>query len=126
LIRSFGAHARAQLNSLYPVPNFNMEFLAVLRPARFLPRAPRFQAASPREIAHMQVGQCGSQLGTEFSEVVCDDNGIGGGGEYCGDSNAQLGRVNVLYPEAPGGKYVPSALLMDLESGVIGAVALNR
>jgi tubulin beta len=48
----------------------------------------------------MQAGQCGSQMGTE----VCDENGIGGGGEYCGDNDAQLNRINVLYNEASDGK----------------------
>jgi hypothetical protein len=33
-------------------------------------------------------------------------HGIGGDGEYCGDNDAQLGRINVFYHEASGGKYV--------------------
>ena len=45
---------------------------------------------------------------------------IGGGGEYCGDYGAQLGRTNVLYHEASGGKYVPRAVLF--EPGMIDAV----
>jgi hypothetical protein len=32
----------------------------------------------------------------------------------------------VLYNEASGGKYVPRAVLMDLEPGVIGAETLSR
>jgi tubulin beta len=43
--------------------------------------------------------------------VVCDENGIGSSGEYCGDSDAHLDRVNVFYHEALGGKYVPRAAL---------------
>jgi hypothetical protein len=43
-------------------------------------------------------------MGTKFEEVVCDEHGIGGSGEYCGDSDAQLGRVNFLYREASDGK----------------------
>jgi tubulin beta len=54
--------------------------------------------------------------------VVCDKHGIGGGGEYFGDNDAHLGRINVFYHEALGGKYGPSALFFDLEPGVIGAV----
>jgi hypothetical protein len=37
--------------------------------------------------------------------VVCDEHGIGDSGEYCGDNDAHLGRTNVLYHEALGGKY---------------------
>ena len=70
----------------------------------------------------MQAGQCGNQMGTKFEEVLCDENGIGGDGEYCGDNNAQLDRINVFYYEASGDKYVPRAVLFDLEPGVIDAV----
>jgi tubulin beta len=51
--------------------------------------------------------------------VVCDENGIGGDGEYCGDNDAQRVRINVFYHEASGGKYVPRAVLFDLEPGAI-------
>jgi tubulin beta len=33
-------------------------------------------------------------------------HGIGGDEEYCGDNDAQLGRINAFYHEASGGKYV--------------------
>ena len=42
-----------------------------------------------------------------------------GDGEYCGDNDAQLGRINVFY-HAPGGKYVPRTVLF--EPGMIDAV----
>jgi hypothetical protein len=32
--------------------------------------------------------------------VFCDENGIGGDGEYCGDDDAQLDRINVFNREA--------------------------
>jgi tubulin beta len=35
---------------------------------------------------------------------LCDENGISGDGEYCGDNDAQLDRINVFYHEASGGK----------------------
>jgi hypothetical protein len=58
--------------------------------------------------------------------VVCGENGIGGGGEYCGDNDAHLGRICVLYQKTSGGKYVSRAVLFDLEPGVIGAVTLSH
>jgi tubulin beta len=70
----------------------------------------------------MQAGQRGSQMGTDFEEVWCDEHGIGGDGEYCGDNDAQLDRINVFYHEASGGKYVPRAVFFDLEPCVIDAV----
>jgi hypothetical protein len=49
-----------------------------------------------RAITHMQAGQCDSQMDTKIWELVCDENGIGGEGVYCGDNDAQLGRINVF------------------------------
>jgi hypothetical protein len=43
-------------------------------------------------------------MGTKFWEVMFDEHGIGGSGEYCGKSDARLDRVNVFYHEALGGK----------------------
>jgi len=54
--------------------------------------------------------------------VLCDESGIGGDGEYCVDNDAQLGRIDVFYHEASGGKYAPRAVFFDLEPGVIDAV----
>jgi hypothetical protein len=53
---------------------------------------------------------------------VCDESSIGGDSEYCGNNDAQLDRINVLYHEASSGKYAPRAVFFDLESGVIGAL----
>jgi tubulin beta len=54
--------------------------------------------------------------------VLCDEHGIGGDGEYCCDNDAQLDRINVLYHEASGDKYVLRTVLLDLDPGVIVAV----
>jgi hypothetical protein len=43
-------------------------------------------------------------MGTKFREVVCDEHGIGGIGEYCSDNDAHLDRTNALYHEALRGK----------------------
>ena len=43
-------------------------------------------------------------------------------GKYIGDSDLQLDRINVYYNEASGGKYVPRAVLIDLEPGTMDAV----
>ena len=59
-------------------------------------------------------------MGAEFLGVLCDENGISGDGEYCGDNDAQLGRIDVFYHRASGGKYVPPTVFF--EPGVIGAV----
>jgi tubulin beta len=60
-------------------------------------------------------------MSIKFWEVVCDVHGISGGGQDCGDNDSQLGCINVLYHEASNGRYVPCAVLFDLESGVVDA-----
>ena len=57
-----------------------VSYVAPPLPAFSLPRATRLQAVSSREIVHM--------------------HDIGGDGEYCGDNDAQLGRIKVFYHEA--------------------------
>ncbi|GAY58980.1 hypothetical protein CUMW_191040 [Citrus unshiu] len=63
-----------------------------------------------REILHIQGGQCGNQIGSNFWEVVCDEQ------------NLQLERVTVYYNKASNGRSVPRAVLMDLEPGTMDAV----
>ncbi|CAF3352818.1 unnamed protein product [Rotaria socialis] len=75
-----------------------------------------------REIVHMQAGQCGNQIGSKFWEVISDEHGIDPTGAYHGDSDLQLERINVYFNEAGGGKYVPRAILVDLEPGTMDSV----
>jgi len=75
-----------------------------------------------REIVHVQAGQCGNQIGAKFWEVISDEHGIDPTGAYHGDSDLQLERINVYYNEATGGRYVPRAVLMDLEPGTMDSV----
>ncbi|XP_077415685.1 tubulin beta-4B chain-like isoform X5 [Vanacampus margaritifer] len=75
-----------------------------------------------REIVHIQAGQCGNQIGAKFWEVISDEHGVDPTGTYHGDSDLQLDRINVYYNEATGGKYVPRAVLVDLEPGTMDSV----
>jgi len=75
-----------------------------------------------REIVHLQVGQCGNQIGSKFWSVISDEHGIDNSGNYKGKDDLQLDRINVYYNEAQGGKYVPRAILVDLEPGTMDAV----
>jgi len=75
-----------------------------------------------REIVHLQVGQCGNQIGSKFWQVISDEHGIDSSGNYKGKDDLQLERINVYYNEAQGGRYVPRAILVDLEPGTMDAV----
>jgi tubulin beta len=54
--------------------------------------------------------------------VISDEHGIDPTGRYHGDSDLQLERINVYFNEATGGRYVPRAILMDLEPGTMDSV----
>jgi len=75
-----------------------------------------------REIVHVQAGQCGNQIGSKFWEVISDEHGVDPTGTFHGDSDLQLERINVYFNEATGGRYVPRAVLVDLEPGTMDSV----
>ncbi|XP_063510367.1 LOW QUALITY PROTEIN: uncharacterized protein LOC129015191 [Pongo pygmaeus] len=89
-------------------------------PAPVRSRSP--DAPSMREIVHIQAGQCGNQIGAKFWEVISDEHGIDPSGNYVGDSDLQLERISVYYNEASSHKYVPRAILVDLEPGTMDSV----
>ncbi|XP_007949710.1 tubulin beta-1 chain [Orycteropus afer afer] len=79
-----------------------------------------------REIVHIQIGQCGNQIGSKFWEVIGEEHGINPEGRYHGDSTLQLERISVYYNEAHGKKYVPRAVLVDLEPGTMDSIRSGK
>ncbi|XP_017855716.1 tubulin beta chain isoform X2 [Drosophila mojavensis] len=75
-----------------------------------------------REIVHLQAGQCGNQIGSKFWEIISAEHGIDPNGYYHGESDLQFERIDVYYNEASSGKYVPRAVLIDLEPGTMDSV----
>jgi len=80
-----------------------------------------------REIVHLQVGQCGNQIGTRFWEVLSQEHGLDKSGVYTDNTDQhttdlQLERISVYYNEVGSAKYVPRAVLVDLEPGTMEAV----
>ena len=60
--------------------------------------------------------------GAKFWEVVSDEHGIESDGLYKGNNDLQLERINVYYNEVGANKYVPRAVLVDLEPGTMDSV----
>ena len=54
------------------------------------------------------------------------EHGITEGGTYAGDNDLQLERVNVYFNEGQGGRYVPRAVLTDLEPGTMDAIRAGK
>jgi len=75
-----------------------------------------------REILHIQVGQCGNQIGNRFWQTVIGEHNLDGSGNYTGKDAAQdLDKVNV-YMRQTGERYVPRACLVDLEPGTVDVI----
>jgi len=75
-----------------------------------------------REIIHVQVGQCGNQIGAKFWEVISGEHGIEPTGKYTGKEDNQLEHINVYYNQGYHGNYVPRAICVDLEPGVVNNI----
>src|SRR5882762_3127095 len=61
-------------------------------------------------------------IGAKFWEVVSDEHGIDKDGLYKGSNDLQLERISVYYNEIGANKYVPRAVLVDLEPGTMDSV----
>ncbi|KAK4311848.1 hypothetical protein Pmani_016683 [Petrolisthes manimaculis] len=80
-----------------------------------------------REIVHIQTGQCGNQIGSKFWEVISSEHAILPNGNYVPSVDDKLNklrqeRLEVYYAEGNKTKYVPRAVLVDLEPGTMDAV----
>jgi len=75
-----------------------------------------------REILHVQVGQCGNQIGNRFWQTVLGEHKLDGTGTYTGEEPAiELDKANVYF-RAAGERYVPRACLVDLEPGTVDVI----
>ncbi|EZG47654.1 tubulin beta chain [Gregarina niphandrodes] len=75
-----------------------------------------------REIVHIQTGQCGNQTGLKFWEVISDEHGIGQDGWAIDPAATKTDCASVFYHQANNDRFVPRAVLVDLESGVTDAI----
>ncbi|KAG7664255.1 beta-tubulin [[Candida] subhashii] len=75
-----------------------------------------------REIIHLSTGQCGNQIGAAFWETICAEHGLDNSGNLQGANEIQKAKLDVYFSEATSGKYVPRAVLVDLEPGTIDNV----
>ena len=91
-----------------------------------LPRNPLTTTSTMREIVHIQAGQCGNQIGSKFWEIITDEHGLDSQGVPEKDQNEiQAERLDVYYTETDvhhGSRYIPRAVLVDLEPGTMDAI----
>lgn len=76
-----------------------------------------------REIVHVQIGQCGNQIGTRFWEVISQEHGINPQGNVASQDQNKLDRLIVYYNVAiKNEKYVPRSVMVDLEPGTMDTI----
>jgi len=87
-----------------------------------------------REIVHVQVGQCGNQVGKAFWETVCIEHKINPAGNHDAevgppsrdddnDGRAdELENIDVYFSTPAQDRYVPRAVIVDLEPGTIDVI----
>ena len=95
-----------------------------------------------REIVNIQVGQCGNQIGSKFWEVILEEHSINQDGRRItqetstttrentnnkkNDDDYNLEKSNVYFNEGLQGRYVPRAILTDLEPGVMDSIRASH
>lgn len=79
-----------------------------------------------REIVSIQTGQCGNQMGTKFWEMCSHEHGLDFDGSYNGESSLQMERLNVYFNESADKKYVPRAIMVDLEPGTMDSIKASQ
>jgi len=78
-----------------------------------------------REIVCVQVGQCGNQIGMAFWRNMKAEHMLESDGSFSGDKvgdRARLDKIDVFYGEASQLRFVPRAVIVDLEPGVLDAI----
>lgn len=76
-----------------------------------------------REILSIHVGQCGNQIADRFWRLVLREHGLSEAGtsKAAGPAPANA-NMEVFFNKVRDGKYVPRAVLVDLEPGVIARI----
>ncbi|KAK8801923.1 hypothetical protein WA158_006318 [Blastocystis sp. Blastoise] len=76
----------------------------------------------PREIVTLQIGQCGNQIGFEFWKRLCEEHGLDSEGVVQDFATQGNDRKDVFFYQADDNHYVPRALLLDTEPGVVNRI----
>ncbi|KJA23120.1 hypothetical protein HYPSUDRAFT_138071 [Hypholoma sublateritium FD-334 SS-4] len=76
----------------------------------------------PREFVTLQLGQCGNQVGSAFWQRLCTEHGISEDGILKDASIDGGDRKSAFFYQADDERYIPRAILVDLEPRVINNV----
>ncbi|KAF2452938.1 Tubulin/FtsZ, GTPase domain-containing protein [Lineolata rhizophorae] len=111
-------------SQFFVTPNvcFNMLQAVLVGPfgARFLHQARRLGRAV--EIITLQAGQCGNSVGSQFWQQLCQEHGISQDGNLEDFATEGGDRKDVFFYQSDDTRYIPRAILLDLEPRVLNGI----
>ncbi|KAH8699912.1 hypothetical protein BGZ61DRAFT_493845 [Ilyonectria robusta] len=75
-----------------------------------------------REIITIQAGQCGNSIGSQFWQQLCQEHGISQDGNLEDFATEGGDRKDVFYYQSDDTRYIPRAILIDLEPRVLNGI----
>ncbi|KAF1983955.1 tubulin-domain-containing protein [Aulographum hederae CBS 113979] len=75
-----------------------------------------------REIITIQAGQCGNSVGSQFWQQLCQEHGISQDGNLEEFATEGGDRKDVFFYQSDDTRYIPRAILLDLEPRVINSI----
>ncbi|GAB1212472.1 hypothetical protein ATERTT37_001611 [Aspergillus terreus] len=75
-----------------------------------------------REIITIQAGQCGNNVGAQFWQQLCLEHGISQDGNLEEFANEGGDRKDVFFYQSDDTRYIPRAILLDLEPRVLNSI----
>ncbi|PVI04709.1 tubulin-domain-containing protein [Periconia macrospinosa] len=76
----------------------------------------------PREIITLQAGQCGNSVGQQFWQQLCLEHGINADGNLEDFATEGGDRKDVFFYQSDDTRYIPRAILLDLEPRVLNSI----
>ncbi|KAK3045570.1 gamma-tubulin [Extremus antarcticus] len=76
----------------------------------------------PREIITLQAGQCGNSVGSQFWQQLCLEHGINRDGHLEPFATEGGDRKDVFFYQSDDTRYIPRAILLDLEPRVLDGI----
>ncbi|RCI13312.1 hypothetical protein L249_1036 [Ophiocordyceps polyrhachis-furcata BCC 54312] len=83
---------------------------------------PECRREANREIITIQAGQCGNSIGSQFWQQLCQEHGISQDGNLEDFATEGGDRKDVFYYQSDDTRYIPRAILIDLEPRVINGI----
>ncbi|KAL1593435.1 gamma-tubulin [Nothophoma quercina] len=75
-----------------------------------------------REIITLQAGQCGNSVGQQFWQQLCQEHGINQDGNLEDFATEGGDRKDVFFYQSDDTRYIPRAILLDLEPRVLNSI----